>query len=98
MELFNAKTDEKVKTKKPSMYNVFIYNDDVTDVRFVEAILSEIFKKDKNEMQVIIDATQREGKALVGVYIRDVAVTRCNIAMQLAKENRFPLKLKWEMV
>ena len=98
MELFNAKTDEKVKTKKPSMYNVFIYNDDVTDVRFVEAILSEIFKKDKNEMQDINDAPQREGKALVGVYIRDVAVTRCNIAMQLAKENRFPVKLKWEMV
>jgi ATP-dependent Clp protease adapter protein ClpS len=70
MELFNAKTDEKVKTKKPSMYNVFIYNDDVTDVRFVEAILSEIFKKDKNEMQVIIDATQREKSSCWSIYSR----------------------------
>lgn len=98
MELFNAKTDEKVKTKKPSMYNVFIYNDDVTDVGFVVAVLTEIFKKDRKETEAIIDETQKAGKALVGVYIRDVAVTRCNIATQLAKENKFPLKLKWEMV
>ena len=37
---------QQTKTKKPSMYNVYLYNDDVTPFEFVEQILQQIFKKE----------------------------------------------------
>lgn len=86
--------EQVVKTKKPSMYNVFLYNDDLTPFEFVESILSQIFKKEGSDVMRITQEAHNSGKALVGVYVRDVAVTRCKMAMDIAQSNGFPLKLQ----
>lgn len=86
--------EQIVKTKRPSMYSVILYNDDFTPFEFVESILSRIFKKESKDVMAITQVAHNTGKALVGVYVRDVAVTRVQIAMSIAKDNGFPLKLQ----
>jgi ATP-dependent Clp protease adapter protein ClpS len=36
---------DKVKTKRPSMWNIVFYNDDYTDMDFVQFALMKIFHK-----------------------------------------------------
>ena len=37
--------DTKPKTKKPSMYNVLLLNDDYTPMEFVVMVLEKVFNK-----------------------------------------------------
>ena len=37
--------DSKPKTKKPSMYNVILLNDDYTPMEFVVMVLEKVFNK-----------------------------------------------------
>ena len=41
--------DTKPKTKKPSMYNVLLLNDDYTPMEFVVMVLEKIFNKKQEE-------------------------------------------------
>lgn len=76
------------------MYQVYILNDDLTPVDFVEQILNRIFRKSNDEAMEIIQTATNKGKALVGVYIRDVAVSRVRLAEVISKDNNFPLGFK----
>ena len=87
---------QQTKTKKPSMYNVYLYNDDVTPFEFVEQILQQIFKKEGSAVMRITQEAHNNGKALVGTYIRDVAVSRCNISQKIEIDSGFPLKVQPE--
>lgn len=87
-------TIERVETRKPKMYQVYILNDDLTPVDFVEQILNRIFRKSNDEAMEIIQTATNKGKALVGVYIRDVAVSRVRLAEVISKDNNFPLEFK----
>lgn len=94
MPIAELETKSKVKTKKPSMCNVILYNDDLTPFEFVEAVLSQIFKKQGSDVMRIAQEAHNNGTALVGVYTREVATSRCMLTKQLAKESGFPLKVE----
>lgn len=83
---------------KPNKYKVIIYNDDVTDPIFVLAILIEIFNKYQNDAIGIIEKTELEGKALVGIYSKDIAYTYVSAATREAKSIGYPLKFTIEKV
>lgn len=87
-------TIERVKTRKPKNYKVFILNDDLTPIEFVEEILCKIFRKSHQEGMEIIQTATNQSKALVGIYIRDVAFSRVKLAEVIANENNFPLAFK----
>ena len=42
--------EEKPKTKKPSMYNVLLLNDDYTPMEFVVLVLESVFNKKEEEI------------------------------------------------
>ncbi len=94
MKQFGIESDVDVRTKLPKQYEVYVLNDDVSPMDFVEEVLSEIFKKNKTEAMSIMQHAHNTGKALVGVYIRDVASTRVHIAEAVAEDAGFPLKFK----
>lgn len=84
--------------KEPSMYNVIMHNDDVTTMDFVVMVLKRVFRKDEADAEEIMMKVHTEGAAVVGTYFRDIAVSKAQYAMALAKINGYPLKLTVEEV
>jgi ATP-dependent Clp protease adaptor protein ClpS len=84
------------KIKEPPMYNVIMHNDDVTTMDFVVYVLVKIFRKSEQDAETIMLKIHNEGSAIVGTYSQDIAQSKANYTMNLAKANNFPLKLTIE--
>lgn len=84
-----------VEVREPRRYKVFIHNDEVTTMDFVVRVLELVFYKSKEDAKRIMLSTHTQGKALVGVYSYDMAKTKTNRAMDMAREEGFPLKLTY---
>lgn len=79
------------------MYRVIMHNDDVTTMDFVVMVLATIFHKSELEAEAIMLKIHHEGKAVVGTYYYDIAVTKQMQTMRLARENHFPLVVTVEI-
>jgi len=89
---------EKIHTglKEPKRYKVTIFNDDFTTMEFVVKILVEVFFKSEAESRQLMLKVHHSGKAVVGIYTYDMAVSKVNKAMTMARNENFPLKLTYE--
>lgn len=94
----NSKVIErtKIKIKEPKKYKVIMHNDDFTTMEFVVAILNIIFNKDFEEANRIMMEVHKSGKGIAGIYPYDIAISKANKAMTMAKEEGFPFKLTVE--
>ena len=94
----NSKVIERtnIKARLPRRYNVIMYNDDFTTMEFVVAILNIIFNKSFEEANKIMMEVHKAGKGIAGVYTYDIAVTKRNKAISMAREEGFPFKLTVE--
>jgi len=88
--------DEKYKTKKPSMYNVLLLNDDYTPMEFVVIILKSVFNKEQEEATQIMLHVHKNGVGVCGTFTYEVAETKCKIVMDMAKKNEHPLQCTME--
>lgn len=84
--------ETKSKLETPKDYGVFLLNDDYTSMEFVVHILMNIFHKNVLEAEELMLAIHKKGKALCGVYTKEVAETKVAVVHQLAKEHEFPLR------
>jgi len=91
-----ALLDEKPKTKKPSMYNVILLNDDYTPMEFVVIILESVFNKKQEEATQIMLHVHKNGVGVCGTFTYEVAETKCKIVMDMAKKNEHPLQCTME--
>lgn len=87
---------EKPKTKKPSLYKVFLLNDDYTPMEFVVEVLETIFKKEREEAIRIMMHIHRKGAGLAGVYTFEVAETKVAQVLGAAQAAGHPLQCKME--
>jgi len=89
------KIDEEVESElaldKPSMYKVILHNDDYTTMEFVVMILSDIFHKSIAQAEKIMWDIHQKGKGVCGVYTYEIAQTKVEQVLELAKDNEFPL-------
>ena len=91
---------ERVHTglKEPDMYRVIMHNDDITTMEFVVDMLRTVFFKPEAEAQALMLTVHQKGKAVIGTYSLDIAVSKSQKAMSMAREQGFPFKLTWEPV
>ncbi len=89
-------TRTKAKPKKPSMYKVFLVNDDFTPMDFVVHILERFFGKNKEEAAEIMMNVHRKGVGLCGVYTYEVAETKVSQVLDCARQNEHPLQCTLE--
>lgn len=82
--------------KEPRRYAVIIHNDDFTTMDFVVRILMEVFFKEQAEAEAMMLAVHHKGKAIVGVYSYDVALSKIQRATAMARAEGFPLRLTCE--
>lgn len=89
---------EKIKNKirEPKHYQVIMHNDDFTSMEFVVDILIDIFHKEQPEAQQLMLLVHKSGRAAVGTYPYDIAVTKVQAATARAKGEGFPFRMTVE--
>ena len=88
--------DTKPKTKKPSMYNVLLMNDDYTPMEFVVMVLEKIFNKKQEEANQIMLHVHQKGIGICGTFTYEIAESKCKAVIDLAKKNEHPLQCTME--
>ena len=86
----------KPKTKKPSMYNVLLLNDDYTPMEFVVMVLESVFNKRQEEATQIMLHVHKNGEGVCGIFTYEVAEAKCKSVMDLAKKHEHPLQCTME--
>jgi ATP-dependent Clp protease adaptor protein ClpS len=86
-----ATAASKPRLAKPPLYKVLIFNDDYTPMDFVVVILVEFFRMPAEKATQIMLKIHTEGKAVCGVYSRDVAETKAQQVNDFSRENNQPL-------
>lgn len=86
----------KERTAEPPMFRVILFNDDFTPRTFVVEILVALFHKGVVEATELMWRVHHGKRGVAGVYPREIAETKVAVAMGLARENGFPLKLTLE--
>lgn len=93
-----AVLEAKPKLKRPPMYKVVLLNDDYTPMDFVVEILEIFFAMSREKATSIMLTVHIHGKAVCGVYTRDIAETKAAQVNQYAKEHQHPLLCEIEAV
>ena len=82
----------KIKPKLPSLYKVLILNDDYTPMEFVVHVVQEVFNKSHDEATRLMLKIHTEGMGVCGMYPLEIAETKMNKVLNLAKEEEHPLQ------
>ena len=86
----------KPKLQKPVMYKVLLHNDDYTTREFVVWVLRDIFNKSETDAVAIMMHVHQNGIGVAGVYSFEVAQTKVNKVLRLAREHQYPLRCSME--
>lgn len=82
--------DEEIE--EPDLYRVLLHNDHYTTMDFVVEVIVRVFHKPVLEATRIMLDVHRKGKGLVGIFPYDIAVTKQELVLQMARAREFPLK------
>lgn len=91
-----AVEEARPKIKKPPMYKVVMLNDDYTPMDFVVEVLEVIFRLGREQATRVMLTVHTQGKAVCGVYPRDIAETKAAQVVDYARENQHPLMCQVE--
>lgn len=86
----------RIDIREPKHYRVIMHNDDFTTMEFVVDILRDIFRKGEVEAIHLMMLVHESGRASVGSYPYDIAVTKVQAATARAKEEGFPFRMTVE--
>lgn len=88
----------KPKLKPPARYQVVMLNDDFTPMEFVVDVLQMFFGMPIEKASQIMLIVHTRGRAVCGVYSRDIAETKAFQVTQYAREHQHPLLCEIERV
>jgi ATP-dependent Clp protease adaptor protein ClpS len=94
VEVVNARTTDRKKIKEPEKYKVVVYNDNVTTMEFVVALLITIFKHDTPSAVELTQRIHNEGKAIAGIYRFEIAEQKVAEAIDMSRSTGYPLVIK----
>ena len=86
-----AVQEAKPELKQPPMYQVVMINDDYTPMEFVVEVLQLFFGMGREKATQIMLTVHTQGRAVCGVYTRDIAETKAMQVNRHARENQHPL-------
>ncbi|MCC2667246.1 MAG: hypothetical protein K0R24_2193 [Gammaproteobacteria bacterium] len=85
------------KLKEPSKYQVIMHNDDFTPMEFVVTVLELFFNMERALATKVMYEIHIVGKAICGVYSKDVAETKASQVMEYARSQQHPLLCSTEV-
>ena len=85
-----SKTDvlekPEIKIARPKMFVVIVLNDPFTPREFVVHVLERYFQKNAEEATKIMLRAHRTGQGAVGIYTREIAETKADLANRYSRE------------
>ena len=84
-------TESKPKLKRPPLYRVLLHNDNYTTMEFVVFVLIEVFHHSENDAFRIMLQVHNQGIGVAGVYTREIAETKVDRVISLARAHEYPL-------
>ena len=84
------------KVKPPQMHQVVMLNDDYTPMEFVVMVLQQYFQRDLDTATHIMLKIHHEGRAVCGVYPKDVAATKVELVLTASRREGHPLQCLME--
>lgn len=86
-----ALAEARPRLKRPPMYKVVMLNDDYTPMEFVVEALELFFYVNRERATQLMLQVHTKGKAICGVYTRDIAETKAAQVNQFARDHEHPL-------
>jgi len=90
--------EAKPQIKPPPLYQVVMFNDDYTPMEFVVHVLEAFFAMDREKATRVMLKVHQDGKAVCGVFTRDIAETKSAQVNEYSKQNEHPLICEIEEV
>jgi ATP-dependent Clp protease adaptor protein ClpS len=84
------------RTRPPRMFQVVMLNDDFTPMEFVVMVLQEYFRLDREAATQVMLRIHHEGRAVCGVFTKDVAATKVELVLAAARRSGHPLQCMME--
>lgn len=88
--------EPELKTKRPPFFKVVLLNDDYTPMDFVVFLIKDIFRRPHEEAVAITMEIHKKGEGVAGIYTRDVAETKAELVITVARRNEYPLQCRIE--
>jgi ATP-dependent Clp protease adaptor protein ClpS len=82
----------RAETREPTLYRVVLLNDDYTPMPFVTDILETVFQKSPAEAYGIMMQVHLNDRGVAGVYAWEMAETKVDTVLTLAREAGYPLQ------
>lgn len=84
--------------KRPPQYHVLLLNDDYTPMEFVVEILERFFSMTREQSTRTMLQVHKEGKAVCGVFTREIAETKVSSVNDYARSSQHPLLCTMDVV
>ena len=85
-------TQEKVELKKPKLFKVILLNDDYTPMEYVVNLIKVVFRKNESEAVNIMLMVHKKGSGVCGIFTKEIAETKVETVLKMAKSDQHPLK------
>ena len=85
-----------VKTERPRLHKVILFNDDYTPRDFVVRVLQAEFRLSEPQAHRVMMTAHRRGVCVVAVFAKDVAESKAARATEAGAANGFPLRFGTE--
>src|ERR1700737_2007578 len=76
---------EEVKTQRPGLWNIVLYNDDLPPMDFFEFVLKTVFHISTLDALALTLAVHTKGKGIAGTYTFEVAEEKQSGVLLIAK-------------
>ena len=84
-------TRPEAKTERAPMYKVLLINDDYTPMEFVVAVLEQIFRLSRESAVTLMLAIHNDGVGVAGIYTHEIAETKAQQVLNMARKHDHPL-------
>jgi ATP-dependent Clp protease adaptor protein ClpS len=92
MASYKYELENDLELEEPKKYKVLLLNDDFSTMEFVIEILTKVFRKTLEESETIMLNVHNNGKAICGIYTKEIALTKVAQVRTMARKEKFPLK------
>jgi len=92
MASYKYEVENDLELEEPKKYKVLLLNDDFSTMEFVIEILTKVFRKSLEESESIMLDVHNNGKAICGIYTKEIALTKVAQVKTMARKAKFPLK------